>query len=400
MSEVLIHDVDAHEMIPGHLLGDFFGDAGRTMGRLYEVGHELNPDPTEVNMYRPDVDGDTMEVTSDTVWKVRGPDAPSAIDLSRRVEVMDAMGVHDQIVFPTTAIGAMMVGNMAESQFVDRWGADPKTFFGKETRQEFSARFLRVYNEWVASNPVQGDGRVRLAGIVPTSDNINEMLETAKFLISSGVRVLYFQADAPPGGVSPANSAMDPIWELLESENVLAALHIGSEYGFVDPRWAFAEVFQDMFQSPEVPNNDIKTFATLHFAIDNYLMTMVLGGVFERFPNLRLGIFEIAAHWVGSAVRRMDMWVDVFPGSSSARLPLKPSEYVLRNIRISPFHFEPVDRYIQQDPFMADLLCYSSDYPHLEGGKNSLATMRKKIDPLGEEVQKKFFQTNAEWILT
>jgi predicted TIM-barrel fold metal-dependent hydrolase len=95
----------------------------------------------------------------------------------------------------------------------------------------------------------------------------------------------------------------------------------------------------------------------------------------------------------------MDMWVDVFRGSSAAKLPMKPSEYVVRNVRVSPFSFEPVDHYLCTDPFLADVLCYSSDYPHVEGGKNSLAIMHAKVDPLGEEVATKFFRNNAEWIL-
>lgn len=302
------------------------------------------------------------------------------------------------MVFPTAAIGAMLVGNMTDAQFADRWGGDV-SMFGGMSRAEFAQAALRAYNDWVLDNPVQAGGRIRLAGILPTSPDLTEMIDTAKKLVGGGVRAVYLQADQPPGGVSPANTALDPLWELFEAENTTVTLHIGSEYSFVDPRWAMADAFTDAFQSAELPNNDIKTFSTLHFAIDNYLKTLVLGGVFERFPRLRFGILEIAAHWVGSAVRSMDMWVDVFRGSSAAKLPMKPSEYVARNVRVSPFFFEPVDRYLQDDPFMRDVLCYSSDYPHVEGGKNSLAIMRAKVDPLGEDVATKFFRTNAEWIL-
>lgn len=397
--QLLANDVDTHEFIPGHMLGDVFGDVGTMLGRLFEVAAELRPDPSKDNPHQPEITGDIMPITPQTVWEERGPASPGAIDLSRRLEVMDAMGVERSMVFPTTAIGAMMVGNITDSQFVQRWGSDPSTFFGSMTRQEFARQFLRNYNEWVIDQIARCGDRLRVVGIIPTSQDLNEMMSTAKWLIESGVKAVYLQADEPPGGVSPANNALDPFWDLFQSTNTVVCLHIGSEFGFVDPRWAFAEAFADLFQSAELPNNDIKTFATLHFAIDNYLCAMVLGGVFERFPNLRFGIFEIAAHWAGNVARRMDMWVDVFRGASAARLPLKPSEYIHRNVRISPFFFEPVDRYIREDPFLADVLCYSSDYPHVEGGKNSMEIMHKKIDPFGDDIVKKFFRTNAEWVM-
>jgi predicted TIM-barrel fold metal-dependent hydrolase len=126
---------------------------------------------------------------------------------------------------------------------------------------------------------------------------------------------------------------------------------------------------------------------------------MVLGGVFERFPRLRVGLMEVGAYWVGPAARRMDLYVKVFPGASAAKFSMKPSEYVARNVRVSPFNFEPVDRYFQDDPNLADVFCYSTDYPHVEGTKDSMKNMLAKVEPLGEEITTKFFRTNAEWLL-
>ncbi|SUA46320.1 Uncharacterised protein [Nocardia africana] len=93
------------------------------------------------------------------------------------------------------------------------------------------------------------------------------------------------------------------------------------------------------------------------------------------------------------------MYVDVFPGAAAGKFPLKPSEYIARNVRISPFNFEPIDRYFRDDPDLADVFCYSTDYPHVEGTKDSMNTMLAKLEPLGEEITTKFFRTNAEWLL-
>lgn len=396
--KLLVNDVDSHEMIPGHLLGDAFGEPGRIMGKLFETADRLRPDPSATNMHQPGIEGDVKPIDSKSVWEVKGPSAPSAIDFSRRVEVLDTMGVERQLVFPTTAIAAMMVGGMDDLGYDQRWGGD-MSMFGGMSRPEFTKSYLRAYNEWVKSAPVQGDGRIRLVGIVPTSPDLNEMIATAKDLVNAGVRAVYLQADEPPGGVSPAHSSLDALWRIFEEADVAVTLHIGTEFAFLDPRWGLAETLLDLFQSPEIPNTTIQMFSTVHMAIDNYLSAMVLGGVFERFPRLRVGLMEVGASWIAPAARRMEMWIGVFPGAAAAKFSLKPSEYIKRNVRISPFNFEPIDQYIRDDPFFEDIYCYSTDYPHVEGTKDSLNTMLKRVEPLGEEITTKFFRTNAEWLL-
>lgn len=392
---LLAHDVDSHEMIPAHLLEDVLGRPGRIMGNVL-ASADQTPGNAD-NMHQPDITGDTRDIDPEDIWKIKGPSAPSAIDLGRRVEVLDVMGIDRQLVFPTTAIAAMMVGGMNDAAYEMRWG-DQSVFEGM-SRPDFTRAFLRAYNEWVMTRAVLADGRIRMVGIVPTRPAVDEMINTAKTLIDAGVRAVYLQADVPPGGVSPAHSLLDPLWRLFEENEVAVTLHIGTEFFFLDPRWMAAETFMDLFQSPEIPNANIQLFSTVHMALDNYISAMVLGGVFERFPRLRLGLMEVGAHWVGSAARRMDMYVKVFPGAAAAKFPLKPSEYIARNIRVSPFNFEPVDRYIRDDPNLADVFCYSTDYPHVEGTKDSMKNMLAKVQPLGEEITAKFFRTNAEWLL-
>ena len=396
--KLLAHDVDSHEMIPSHLLEDVLGQPGRIMGKVFESADRLRPDPTATNMHQTDIVGDLKDIDPEDIWKIKGPSAPSAIDLGRRVEVLDVMGIDRQLVFPTTAIAAMIVGGMNDIAYEMRFGGDLSVFEGV-SRPDFAKSFLRAYNDWVIGNAVLADGRIRMVGIVPTRPDVNEMIDTAKNLITSGVRAVYLQADVPPGGVSPAHSLLDPLWRLFEENDVAVTLHIGTEFAFLDPGWMIAETFQDLFQSPEIPNTNIQLFSTVHMAVENYVSAMVLGGVFERFPRLRLGLLEVGGYWVAPAARRMDMYIKVFPGAAAAKFPLKPSEYIARNVRVSPFNFEPVDRYFQDDPSLADVYCYSTDYPHVEGTKDSMKNMLAKVEPLGEEITTKFFRTNAEWLL-
>src|SRR5262249_28818299 len=52
-------------------------------------------------------------------------------------------------------------------------------------------------------------------------------------------------------------------------------------------------------------------------------------------------------------------------------LSMAPSDYINRNIRVTPFHFEDVAMYFTRYPHLSDVFSYSTDYPHFEGGKES-----------------------------
>jgi hypothetical protein len=77
-----------------------------------------------------------------------------------------------------------------------------------------------------------------------------------------------------------------------------------------------------------------------------------------------------------------------------------PSEYINRNVRVTPFNdFEPVAQDFQRYPQVADSYCYATDYPHVEGGKESKQKMYDQLPPLGEEIAEKIFVTNAELLM-
>jgi predicted TIM-barrel fold metal-dependent hydrolase len=148
----------------------------------------------------------------------------------------------------------------------------------------------------------------------------------------------------------------------------------------------------------------------MHMAVQNFLSAIVLGGVFERHPTLRVGIVEYAAHFIGPLASSLDMWLGVARKSASAevlvagqdryRLPLKPSEYIRRNVRISPFDFEPVGEYIAKHG-LEEVYCFASDYPHVEGGRDPIQKLTANLTAHGhgERVLERFFVNNGSWLL-
>lgn len=90
------------------------------------------------------------------------------------------------------------------------------------------------------------------------------------------------------------------------------------------------------------------------------------------------------------------MWVDeMFAKRFTTKLSMKPSEYLARNVRATPFFFEPVAQYFMRYPELQDVYCYSSDYPHHEGGEESIRYFARTLSGVSPELRDKFFYQNA-----
>jgi hypothetical protein len=74
---------------------------------------------------------------------------------------------------------------------------------------------------------------------------------------------------------------------------------------------------------------------------------------------------------------------------------MKPSEYMNRNLRVSPFHFEDVGHYFDRYPQVSNVYSFSSDFPHREGGKWTKRTYQQSLAHHSPETARKFFHDNG-----
>ena len=74
------------------------------------------------------------------------------------------------------------------------------------------------------------------------------------------------------------------------------------------------------------------------------LATMIFDGVLERFPDLRFGVIEQGAIWVPSWIRQMESAFEAFARHEQRlrALSLRPSEYVRRQVRFTPYPTDDV----------------------------------------------------------
>ena len=382
-----ILDVDSHEYTPVNMWEEQFGSVAHDFVAAF-AGSKM---PIAQHVER-----DDTEITAETVWRTKFGTAPGAFDLRRRLEVLDFTGTRRQMIFPGS------IGLYAVS-FYFRADAYPDMFKSIQgDRKGYALKLINAYNDFCIRMAKDSD-RLRVVGIA-LAPTVSELYDTVKRLVDNGVRGVWIPSAALPGGVSPAHPDLDPVWDLLAAGDVPLLAHVGADAEFLTTtKWRDAPAFQG-WKAGEEFQMDPWTLSTLHLPVQNFLATMVLGGVFERFKTLRFGSCEVLGQWVGPLAQVLDFWNQhsrkFSLASTEGALPItmRPSDYIRRNVRVSLFDIEPVDTYIEQFD-MPEVYCYASDYPHPEGGKNPMGDIADRLVKFSPDVTRKVFVDNAKLLL-
>jgi predicted TIM-barrel fold metal-dependent hydrolase len=127
---------------------------------------------------------------------------------------------------------------------------------------------------------------------------------------------------------------------------------------------------------------------------------MAVNGVFERHPGLRLGVMELSAVWVPMFLLMLDGGFDFharFNGKPLHDLPLRPSEYVRRQVRVAVFCYEGPRALVDQ--LGPEMLMFSSDYPHAEGIARPVADYERIAGPVDGVAGEKLYAGNLQWLM-
>jgi predicted TIM-barrel fold metal-dependent hydrolase len=124
------------------------------------------------------------------------------------------------------------------------------------------------------------------------------------------------------------------------------------------------------------------------------LATMILDGVFDRFPGLKIGVIEQGASWIPSWMRYLDSAFDAFRKREERlqKLSMRPSEFVRKHVRATPYPAEDVGWIIRNSG--PEVCLFSSDFPHVEGGRNPIGRFESSLADLGEGAKQAFYYDN------
>ncbi len=302
----------------------------------------------------------------------KGWEALGAFDPDERRQALDLLGFNRQLVFTTFAITHFW------GEF-DQVRATPEVLYGG----------TRAHNRAIADF-CRGDKRLLGVGFVPL--DIPEQAEREiDEAIKLGCAAIHIPS-LPPGQKSPTHPDFNGVWARLQDADLPFMLHVGGG-GRAIPK---------AFHHNDRPVTDFlgggenirsKDFMAIHLMPEIFLSTMVLDGIFEQFPRLRGGCIEQGAMWIVPWLRRLDISQETFVRTEpQLRLPLKASEYVRRNLRFTPYPHEPVGWIVEQAG--EELCMFSSDYPHIEGGRNPLKRFAQSTPNLSAAARDKFYAGN------
>jgi len=284
----------------------------------------------------------------------KGWHAYGAFDPQERSRALDLLGFEKQLVFPTFSIG-----QFARSSKLD------KLYGGTDMLNRRMADFTRH------------DPRLLGVGYVPLRDP-TLALEAVRDGVAAGIAAFWVSSD-PVDGRSPSHIDHDPIWEMLQSNDIPMVLHIGGGRG-LDPAYHKAghPKVKDWLGGGE--NLRGKDFHAISHSPQNFLTAMIYDQVFQRFPRLMCGVIEIGATWVPGFLRTLDQGHLAFRKSEPllAGLELTPSEFCKRQVRVSLFPYEDAGWLIEQSG--AEMFMFASDYPHPEGGRDPIGRFDATLD--------------------
>jgi uncharacterized protein len=313
----------------------------------------------------------TAAIDHDVIGGPKGWAAYGAFDIAERKRALDDLGFHRQLVFST----------FSGTQYLS--SDDPDILYGG----------IRAHNRAMTHFCGQ-DARLIAVGQISLSDPKRALEEVVEGL-KIGVGAFWIPA-SPAGNVSPGHTDLDPVWQALSDAKIPFVLHIG----------AGTRVLPKAYEKNGKPrptdllgggeNLRVKDYMVLPFAPQMFLSAMVFDGVFERFPELRGGVIELGAGWVPEFLRYLDLAHRAFRKSDPgvAGLSLKPSEYIRRQVRFTPFPGEDVGRMIRDAG--PDLFLFSSDYPHPEGTTDPIGRFERTFEGLDEDVKERFYRRNFE----
>lgn len=127
------------------------------------------------------------------------------------------------------------------------------------------------------------------------------------------------------------------------------------------------------------------------------VLSLICGGVLERHPRLRVAFLESGAGWIAHWLERLDHHVKYW-GHASLKLPLKPSEYFLRQCWISADPDEAVLPGIIQ-VLGDDNIVFASDYPHPDAKFPGVVDELASREDLSESSKTKILSRNAARLL-
>jgi predicted TIM-barrel fold metal-dependent hydrolase len=296
-------------------------------------------------------------------------EALGAFKADDRPKTLDYLGFASQLVFTTACLSNFGLEQMGEV----------------ELALETARAHNRMMTEFCSV-----DRRLLATGYVPLIDRARAPA-IAREAIALGAKALVIPSRHPPG-FSPSHVELDPLWAVAQEAGLPILFHVGGEekmaHDYIDNGLPFVKDFHGGDE-----NFTSLTFMAIPLSVWQTLSALVIDGVFDRFPRLKFGAIELGASWLPSLMKFMDSGVLAFGREERLqKLSGTPSEILRRQLRVTPYPHEDA-RWIIENT--GEGMClFSSDFPHVEGGRNPLKRFNDSLAGASEAAKRGFYRDN------
>ena len=244
---------------------------------------------------------------------------------------MEMEGVDIAVLFPTMGLG-----------LIARNGMDPF----------LSEALCRAYNDWIHDFCQYSPDRLKFAAMLPFHDVTLACRELRRCVTELGAVGSFIRPNMVNGHYWHSNY-WEPLYSLHEELNVTWGFHEGTGAWYSHMNTLYGE------------NRFYRHVASHWIEMQQALVAMIVGGVFEFHSNLRVGFLEAQNSWAPGLLSRIEWDYPQYLETHAPYLSLTPKEYFRRNCWAAVEGSEP-EIEATASLIGADRMCISTDYPHFD----------------------------------
>jgi uncharacterized protein len=253
-------------------------------------------------------------------------------DPESQIMAMEMEGIDIAVLFPSAGLA-----------FLSRDGMEP----------QLSHAICRAYNDWIHDFCSYNPALLKMAAMLPVHDVNLACQELTRCVERYGAVAAFLRPNYVDGHYWHSNY-WTPLYDLLEDFNVPLCFHesTGGYNSTIEPR--FGE------------NRVMRHVASHCTEMQLSLIALILGGVFEFHPRLKVCFLEAQSWWVAGLLGRMESDLEDYREADAPFLKLSPFEYWRRNCFAT---IEGRERDVGPTVELlggAETLCVSTDYPHFD----------------------------------
>jgi predicted TIM-barrel fold metal-dependent hydrolase len=284
-----------------------------------------------------------------------------------RVAVADIQNLGTVLMFPTFACGV-------EQALKDDVEA---------TMATLHAFNMWLDDDWGFDRP---DHRILAAPMISLADP-RKAVEEVAWLHDHGAKLVHIRPAPVPGMPKPrslGDRAHDQVWAALAEAGIPVAFHLGdSGYLAIAALWGGQDTFRP-FERPDPFDRLLVSDRPIHDTIGS----LVVHGVFDRHPKLRVASIENGSDWVHTLIKRLKKLANQFPWS----FPNDPHDTIREHVWIAPYYEE--NFHALADKIGTERILFGSDWPHGEGLESPLSFL-DELTGFSEPDIRKIMRDNA-----